>query len=185
MPKGYKAKPQRPEAYRLIEENKLSTKQIAQQTGYTTVSINRFKKNLQLKKAKPGTLGEPKVEIEKIAPAIPPPELMETTPGIEITPTPEIEAALKAKDIEGVFQGINELLPQQYKRTKGQISLLGNVWEKPLNRMMEKYVDENVDLYIAIIVTILVFAPVPIQYARDKQKVKKKNEGKDITTPSK
>lgn len=181
MPKGHyqrEISPQKNKAIELLKEGRLKIREIAKETGYTTTSIRRFKKEIE---ETPTGLQTPEAEIEPITPAKPPKELIEAE-GITLEPTPQIKAALQAKDIEGVFEGVNQLLPKDYQRTKEQISLLGKVWEAPLNRLMEKYVDENIDLYIAIIVTVLVFAPVPIKYLREKRKEKKQLVPKHLET---
>jgi len=117
---------------------------------------------------------EQPIEIEPTPPVIPPPELTEELGEVAPAITKAVkEGILTQQQITSIFQSVNELLPPKYQRPKKSMELLGSVWEKPLNRMMEKYIDENIDLYVAVIVTIVIFAPVPIQYARDRAKKKK------------
>jgi len=178
------SKPQRAEAERLIKEG-TPLKEVAKQTDYTIQHIRRIAKKIERGEAKPRTAQKPEATIEEIPPATPPPELLkevtapEGAPGLGVPTTPEIEAAIKAKDIEALFASVNQLLPPEYQRPKESMALLGKVWEAPLNRMMEKYVDQNIDIYIALITTIIIFAPAPIKYIRERQKKEKEKKPND------
>lgn len=79
-----------------------------------------------------------------------------------------VKTALSKKDIAGIFKSINCLLPAKYRREAEQMDLLGGVWEAPLNRLMGKYVDQNSDLYVALVMTIIVFAPAGVAMMKDR-----------------
>ena len=74
--------------------------------------------------------------------------------------------------ITHLFESINDLIPTIYRRPKESMALLGNVWFEPLNRVLGAYIDQNIDVYFAIIVTIVVFAPSAIDYTTAKRKEK-------------
>ena len=64
------------------------------------------------------------------------------------------------------------MIPQTYKRPPESMALLGNVWFEPLNRILGAYIDQNIDVYFALIVTVIVFAPSAIDYTTEKRKEK-------------
>jgi len=112
------------------------------------------------------------VEVEEVTVETEQPPIITETE--EEIPTVAISERIKAgmlegEDIEYIFQAVNEMLPTKYKRPEKAIKVLGKVWEAPLNRLLAKYLDENIDLWVALIVTIVVFAPVPVQYVRDRK----------------
>ena len=122
----------------------------------------------------------PKVEFE-FTPVTPPKELTQLEP--DETVTAEVGAAAEAAKkgtltesmITHLFTSINDMIPQNYKRPPESMALLGNVWFEPLNRVLGAYIDQNIDVYFAIIVTIIVFAPSAIDYTTEKRKQKEKN----------
>jgi len=126
-----------------------------------------------------GTPEKPKIEFE-FTPVTPPPEITALKSTVEVTE--EIGAAAEAAKeetltpemITHLFTSVNDLIPSKYKRPKESMELLGSVWHKPLNRLFAKYVDENIDLYFAIITTIIVFAPCAVEYVGDKRREQKK-----------
>jgi len=130
----------------------------------------------------PTTEGAPekaKIEFE-FQPVTPPPEIAALKPSVtvegELAAAGEAakEDTLTQEMITHLFTSVNDLIPQKYKRPKESMELLGSVWYKPLNRLFAKYVDENIDLYFAIITTIIVFAPCAVEYVGDKRKEQKK-----------
>jgi len=150
----------------------LSSAEIARQTGYNRSYVWRTIKKYEEK-------GEPTPE-EKPTPTpteAKKPEVVITAEPVVIPPELKEKIAVEVKkgflteeEITSIFQSINDILPKKYQRPKESMKLLGKVWEKPLNRLVEKYLDENVDLYVAIIVTVIVFSPSVKDYIADKRK---------------
>ena len=94
-------------------------------------------------------------------------------------PIEEIEAKLEAgvltsEDLSYIWQSVNQLFPEKHQRPEKAMSLLGKLWVKPANRLVEKYATENVDLYLALGGTALVFAPSIIGMVREKREKEKK-----------
>lgn len=79
-------------------------------------------------------------------------------------------------DTTALIEAVNGLFPAKHQRTDKQIALVGKVWNRPLNRILEKYLDENVDLYLAVVVTVLVFAPSLYGVVKDYQKEHQKGK---------
>lgn len=107
----------------------------------------------------------------KVAPSKVEVETVEA-PVIEVEPAPTptekkppqvvlhaLEGELSAEDMTYVWESINELFPEQYQRPEKAMRLLGKVWVKPVNRYIKDIAMENADLYIAIVVTLITFAP--------------------------
>lgn len=192
MPKGvYPRKPKAKSRKQILAEQALqrnkevkkwarkTQKEIAKEVGLSTKRIQQIKKAMEKPQEIQETTKE-KLEIEQTPPATLPEDLEEVLPIIEDEVEPRItelaaKGFLTAQDLKCVFESINMLIPEDYRRPKEAMQILGNVWEKPLNRLTEKYLDENVDLYIAIMVTIVVFAPAPVTYIRNRKKVKEEN----------
>ena len=111
-------------------------------------------------------------------PITPPKELTQMEPDEKIKA--EVDAAADASKkgtltesmITHLFTSINDMIPQTYKRPPESMALLGNVWFEPLNRILGAYIDQNIDVYFAIIVTIVVFAPSAIDYTTEQRKKK-------------
>lgn len=193
MPKGiYQRKPKAKSRKQILTEQALKTnaeqpkgkrktqKEIAKEVGLSTKRIQQIKKAME-KEQKPQETQTEKLEIEQTPPATLPGDLDETLPQIKDEIEPSLIAAaatgmITAQDLKYVFQSVNSIIPENYRRPQEAMQILGNVWEKPLNRIMEKYLDENIDLYVAIIVTIVIFAPAPVKYMREKTKEKPKQK---------
>lgn len=178
----FKAKPEREKLEALIREGKKDTADLVKETGYSPQHIRKVRKAIKIKDAQP-----PKRVLKT-------PEEFKTVEKVQVTPTistspeiPTLEQApsvilqkpemkqqltylLQAGQITSLFNAINEMIPQAYRRSNEAMEMLGSVWEAPLNRILEEHLPENYDLIFAGIVTIVVFAPVPVQYSRDKQK---------------
>lgn len=173
----FQPKPQRTLAENIIkkalENDTYNSQQIANDTGYTPQQINRIAKKMKTvitpipKEAPPEHPGE-EPPIKKIE-VTPPAKLKE----MKIEPEPptreEVEGLISSKQIGQLFQAVNEMIPKKYQRPEESMELLGDVWSKPLNRILEKYENENYDLIIASITTIIVFAPVPVEMMRDRK----------------
>lgn len=88
---------------------------------------------------------------------------------------------LTTEDLMYVWQSVNALFPEKHQRPDKGMEILGKLWVKPANRMIEKYAVENVDLYIAVGVTILTFAPSIIGMVRERKKKPKEVEETELT----
>ena len=101
----------------------------------------------------------------------------------EVTPEVPQKPEQKAKDIlaEGIIEGkftkeqlasffsaINEWLPTKYRKPQETCELLGAVWESPINKRIEQI--EDVDLWFAIGVTIVVYGSIPARYIMERRK---------------
>lgn len=64
---------------------------------------------------------------------------------------------LTKDQLTAVFSMVNELILNGY-HSKESCALMAGVWFAPINRLMAKYSQENVDLYIAIIISVMWFA---------------------------
>lgn len=140
----------------------------------------KIAKGLEAQKTEEVKEIKPEVEYEyepkEVAPEIEPIEIKPEVPEVSEEAKAEIaervaKGFLTSEDISAIFNAVNDCLGK-YKRPKESIELLGKVWEKPLNRMCEKYLDENVDLYVAVITTVIVFAPSLQMYIQDRRKAK-------------
>lgn len=92
----------------------------------------------------------------------------------EVEPIERLEkievGMLTEEDLTYVWQSVNQLFPEKHQRPDRSMRLLGKLWMKPANRLMEKYATENIDLYLAIGGTVLVFAPSIIGMIRERRK---------------
>lgn len=175
---------------RLAEElikKGVNLKEVQKQTGYSMNNLRRIRHKIRgttPKKYKPRKpkaiehkeLPSESLTIEQIPPAKPPPELEEIEPTVEVTDElrEKVKLAITSKHIVGMYQAVNEALPKQYQRSKAQLEILGELGEAPLNRLMEKYIDENVDLYIFLAANVVIWLPVPLKYLQQRQKKKPK-----------
>jgi len=126
----------------------------------------------------------PTIEVTE-EPVTVPPELTEIT--TEPGKLPEIlakEEALSNEDLTYVWKSVNELFGK-HKRPDKSMELLGKVWVRPCNRLMEKYIDENSDLYLALGVTALTFSPSVISMTKErKEKIEAEKRAKTKSRPS-
>lgn len=186
MSTKFEARPTRTLAESMIKEalekGTFNAEQIAKETRYTPQHINRIAKKMKTvitplpPEAPQEREGEEKL-VEKIE-ITPPPKLKELK--TEEPPTKEeIEGFINSKQITQLFQSVNMMIPKKYQRPDESMALLGSVWSKPLNRILAKYENENYDIIIASVTTIIVFAPIPVEYMRDRrQEIKKAPEMK-------
>jgi len=105
-------------------------------------------------------------EAEKEVPTI---EVEEVKEKAEVEGLAEkIEAGILTEDdLKYIWQSVNQLFPLKHQRPEKSMDLLGKLWVKPANRLMEKYATENIDLYLAIGGTALVFAPSVVGMVRE------------------
>jgi len=178
-PKSAKAK-----AIELIKEQiekqgKIDAKAISQATGYHPVHVRRLAKQIekQIKypetetPAKPET---PTLEVEKA-------EVIPTAEELPVPTTPEeavaeavAEAEWTEENIYNLINMTDGLFPEDCRHTKEQNQALARAWLKPFNRMLQKYADQNADLYIALIVTALWLIPPVTKIIKKRQKPKPK-----------
>lgn len=81
-----------------------------------------------------------------------------------------MEGEFEPEDIQALFDLINEWLPADYKPPKNSSQLLGKLGAKPVNRLIAKYIDENVDAYFFAVCIIIAYAPIAIKYVLAKRK---------------
>lgn len=179
------ARPEQVDLDRMIREGR-PIEDIAGKLKYSPQYIRRRKKRLAIKDAQPKpTTSEPAgtERIEKVQ--VLPEDTGETQEQKlagegqlkQLAPDQNIAELIDARNITGLFVAINDMLPDRYKRPQDSLNILGQVWERPLNRVMSEHLTEDYDLIFAALVTITVFAPVPVAMLRDRQEeAKKKNE---------
>lgn len=80
------------------------------------------------------------------------------------------EGMLTENDLTYVWQSVNSLFPEKHQRPERSMELLGKLWMKPANRLVEKYSTENVDLYLAVGGTAIVFLPSVVGMIRERRK---------------
>jgi len=122
----------------------------------------------------------PLIEEEVSSEEVVPEEFKEKAEPLEEI-TAKFEAGLlTSEDLMYVWQSVNNLFPLKHQRPSKSMEILGKLWVKPANRMIEKYATENVDLYLAIGVTILTFAPSLVSMVRERRKPEPKKESEEI-----
>jgi len=93
----------------------------------------------------------------------------------------KLEAGLlTTEDLTYVWKSVNSLFPPQHQRPDKAMEILGKLWVKPANRLIEKYAVENIDLYLAIGVTALTFAPSVVAMVRERGKEKPRKESEEL-----
>lgn len=101
---------------------------------------------------------------------------------VPVVPEGEVEVPeigmLSSQDLTYIWQSVNQLFPEKHQRPDKAMNLLGKLWVKPANRLVEKYATENVDLYLALGGTALIFAPSIVGMVREKREAKEKKEEK-------
>jgi len=119
----------------------------------------------------------PEIEVEEA-----PKEFKEKAEPIEKLAEKMEAGLLTEDDLTYVFQSVNQLFPVKHQRPDKSMELLGKLWVKPANRLMEKYATENIDLYLAIGGTALVFAPSVVGMMREMRakKPEKKKESEEL-----
>lgn len=187
MSTKFEARPQRKLAEEMIAKSiqagTFNSDTIAKDTGYTPQHINRLARRIKTQvtpippEAPPEKEGEEK-PIEQIV-VTPPAKLRELKEEPK-KPTPEeVEGFIKSKQITQLFQSVNLMIPAKYRRPQESMELLGDMWYKPLNRILEKYANKNYDIIIASITTVIIFAPVPVEMMQDRaEKPKQPQENK-------
>ena len=70
-----------------------------------------------------------------------------------------MEGELSPDDITSVFQAVNQLFAEKNQRPEKAMAVLGKLWYRPANKILEEYSDKNPLLVIAIIMTLVTFAP--------------------------
>jgi len=165
----------------LIDQG-LKPPKIIQKTGCSKSYAWRLYKEVQDKKEEKAPQ-PPEVEVEEVTKKVPEIPVEEPPTEITLLRKEEIREAIEEgivteKEVGAIFQAINDLLPTKYKRPREAIELLGSIWETPLNRILDKYMEENTDIFIALIVTIIVFSPSIKGVVTDAMKKKKEQEEK-------
>lgn len=177
---GRPAKDQKPHAIELIkaqleQTGKVNAKEIAQATGYEVGHIRRLAKKVQKQKLGGTETLEPETEGETVTPDVRVESVeAEEIPEAEVLTPEGIASQAMAKgffdedDIFSLFDSVNSLFPEKYRRDEKATRAVSKAWVKPFNRLLEKYADENVDLYIAVAVTVMYFAPSAVSMMRDR-----------------
>lgn len=189
---GRPAKDQKPHAIELIKQQleqtgKVNAKEIAQATGYEIGHIRRLAKQVQKQKLKGETPEAETSEGETVTPSVKVESVeAEEIPEAEVLTPEGIASQAIAKgffdenDIFSLFDGVNSLFPEKFRRDEKATRAVSKAWVKPFNRLLDKYADENVDLYIALAVTIMYFAPCAVGMVRDRMSKPKKEISKEV-----
>ena len=164
----------------------LNPREIRQKTNCSkSTAYNAFNK-IEKEKQK-GEALKPEVKVEEIKKEVleieEPPTVEEAEPA-----QPSMEgigaklitgAILDPEDLEYGLSLINELFPEKHKRPQKSMRFLGKIWYKPANRILQQYMEENIDVYFAGIFTVIAFAPAIYGTLKDltgKKTKKKKRE---------
>jgi len=178
------------------EPSSQDKKDIARQKGCSKSLVNKVWMRMQAEKPKEATPSEareavvkvepeeeievPVIEEEKEAPLVAEGKAPSEEELLERV-QPRLEAGLlTSEDLTYVWQSVNQLFPKQHQRPDRSMELLGKLWVKPANRMIEKYATENIDLYLAIGATVLTFAPSAIGMIRERKEKPKKEVKSDL-----
>ena len=164
----------------LEQTGKVNAKEVAEATGYHPVHIRRLVKQVEKQIKYPET-EKPIAEGETVTPTV----TVETAKAEEIPLTPEEQAEgivteaiekgeWNEEDLFSLFDSVNMLFPERHRRDDKATRAVAKAWVKPFNRMMEKYADA--DLYIALAVTAMYFAPPIISIVRERATKKKEAE---------
>lgn len=168
------ARPERAEAERRIldalqkgEEPNLQG--ISKELKYSIQQVRRIAKKMRIAVAKPPSTEEKREgEITKVETVVP--HIEEVTETTEKPEEPTLEGMINARDIGGLFQSVNSIIPRKYQKPREDMEMLGRLWEKPMNRIIDKYSAENMDILLATVATLIVFVPVPVEMMRDRAK---------------
>src|SRR4030042_5225468 len=90
------------------------------------------------------------------------------------------EGELSPEDITSVFQAVNQLFAEKNQRPEKAMAVLGKLWYRPANKILEEYSDKNPLLVIAIIMTLVTFAPNIKGVFDDWRKSKEKSKQGDM-----
>lgn len=138
----------------------MNPREIRQKTNCSKSTAYNAVKKADREKEK-GTAKKPDVKVEEVLKEVPqieeatePAKPLETVSAKLIT-----GAILDPEDLEYLFRALNDLFPDNIQRPDKSMKLLGKVWFKPANRILQEYMEQNVDIYFAGIVTVIVFAP--------------------------
>ena len=178
------------EKFESEEEAKKHIAEIAERLGVSKSlgykALRRIGKFWTEKKKIEVEAKEPTLEIEEKEEA---PEIEEEIEEVaeEKEAMPEILPRLEAiareewlteEDLTNLFKIANEnlrsFLGEQYAPKDSTASLLAKLGLKPLNRLANKYLDENIDLYIFAVACIGVYAPPLMKYAKERKAEKEK-----------
>jgi len=124
------------------------------------------------------TTGKPALKLKTAGEKTPEEKLRIIQPGKpgEI-PTPSA-MLFTWEDCSYIFEGINQLIPEKRQPSEKSTQLLGKLWYKPINNLIEKYSDQNPLLVIAALITITIYAPSVIGSVQDWRKEKEKQKKK-------
>lgn len=165
----------------------LKPREIRQRTDCSkSTAYNAIKKADKQKTE--GETSSSTVEVSEVTKEVP--QILEATAadgqvsGTESTITRKLMAGamLDPEDLEMVWTAVNDLFPEKHQRPEKSMKLLGKIWYKPTNRILQQYLDENVDLYLAIGVTLLVFGKPLYNVVKDmtsKKEEPKREEKKE------
>jgi hypothetical protein len=77
---------------------------------------------------------------------------------------PEIRNELMAakmgkKTIRSAIAGINKIVPSKYRLEEEAIDTIAELWESPINRKVGTLKNEDLDIWIAVIITLMICMP--------------------------
>jgi len=96
------------------------------------------------------------------------------TPGQEL-PTPTM-LDFTAEECAYIFELINQIIPEKRRPSDKSTTILGKLWLKPINKLIEQYSDKNPLLVIAVIITGGIYLPVIIGVIADWRMEKEKEK---------
>jgi hypothetical protein len=91
-----------------------------------------------------------------------------------------LEGELSPEDISSVFQALNQMFPIQHQRPDKAMMVLGKLWYRPANKILEEYSDKNPLLVIAVLMTFVTFAPNIKGVFDDWKKSKEKSKQNEV-----
>jgi hypothetical protein len=189
-PQGRPPKTEKQKAIELIkqqieQQGKPDATAIAKATGYHPVHVRRLIKEVQRQMQTPETETKtvtPTVEIEKA-------EVIPQAEPIPLTPEEAVKEAISEGEwtednLYGLINMVDALFPEDCRHTEQQNRALAKAWVKPFNRLLEKYMEKNADLYIALVVSALWVLPsvAKIVAKRRKPKEPTKEGEKNVKT---
>ena len=165
----------------------LKPREIRQKTNCSKSTAYNAVKKAEKEKAK-GKALKPEVKVEEVKTEVPqieePPTVGEpepAEPSERLAAKLMVGAILDPEDLEYGFHLINDLFPKEFQRPDKSMKFLGKLWYKPANRILQEYMEQNVDIYVAGIFTVIAFAPSIYGVLKTKMKKPKKKKPEEET----
>lgn len=183
-------------AKELLRQGKSKT-EVKELVPCSRATVWKAEKELEAETGRPTAPKPPEVEVEEKP--VEKPEFLEGEEAEEVAEVTEkpiippevlvkaVEGALEPDDVAQLFHAINDSLPEPARRPPRAMDTLGKLWCNPVNRILAKYGEENADIILASIGTIIVFAPSMIYMFKEwrmKRRIREagKSEGEEEAT---